>query len=72
MKLGQCRIAITTYQDAKRFCYEKGERGQLYFDDMWEHCHNSRNFCFSYIQKTVDTMNKLVSTLNIEDNPCKN
>jgi hypothetical protein len=53
-KILQCRKAINIYKEAQTFCYSKGQGGQIYFDDMWEHCHNSKNDCFSFIQKTRD------------------
>lgn len=46
--------AITAYEDFKKFCYSKGDGGQIFFDDRWEYCHNSKNPCFSYIQSVLD------------------
>lgn len=58
-KIKQCELAISTYERARKFCYSKGKGGKLYFDDMWEHCHNSKNPCFSFIEKTVALKAKL-------------
>jgi hydroxymethylpyrimidine pyrophosphatase-like HAD family hydrolase len=60
-KIDQCQKAIAVYEDAKKFCYKKGKGGELYFNDMWEHCHNSKKECFSYIQNTKDLLIKLTS-----------
>lgn len=41
-------ISIRAFNSLQRFCYSKGKAGKLYFDDMWLHCHNSKNSCFSF------------------------
>ena len=40
--------ALLFFERAKKFCYSKGKGGQIYFQDMWEHLHNSNTDCFSY------------------------
>lgn len=40
--------SIRAFNSLQRFCYSKGKAGKLYFDDMWLHCHNSKNSCFSF------------------------
>ncbi|WP_106768822.1 hypothetical protein [Paenibacillus faecalis] len=55
----QCYEAIAAYEAFKNYCYRKSRGGQIYFDDMWEHCHNSKNPCFSYIQSTKDYLKEL-------------
>ena len=40
--------SIRAFNSLQRFCYSKGKAGKLYFDDMWLHCHNSKNPCFSF------------------------
>lgn len=40
--------ALELFHKAKKFCYDKGKGGQIYFQDTWERMHNSRNDCFSY------------------------
>ncbi|MCD1260663.1 hypothetical protein B5M42_017825 [Paenibacillus athensensis] len=47
-KLEQCRKAVQIYDEFKSFCYSKGLYGQLYFDNMWEHCHNSKQECYKF------------------------
>lgn len=58
-KIKQSELAISTFERARKFCYSKGKGGRLYFDDMWEHCHNSKNPCFSFIEETVALKAKL-------------
>ncbi|GAB6170746.1 hypothetical protein JCM15765_02240 [Paradesulfitobacterium aromaticivorans] len=55
----QCHKAIAAFEAFRNYCYKKSKGGQIYFDDMWEHCHNSKNHCFSYIQSTKDYLNEL-------------
>lgn len=52
--LNRCQILIDSFEKCKKFCYGKGKGGTIYFQDMWEFCHNSNNDCFSYIQSTLD------------------
>lgn len=40
--------AIAKFNEAQAFAYRFGEGGQIYFDDMWNHMHNSRNPDFSW------------------------
>lgn len=40
--------SIRAFNSLQRFCYSIGKAGRLYFDDMWLHCHNSKNPCFSF------------------------
>lgn len=48
--IADCQKAIQFFYVLKDFCYQtKG--GELYFQDMWEHCHNSQNPDFSFIEK---------------------
>lgn len=59
-----CQNAIKAYEDLKQFCYAKSKGGQIYFQDMWECCHNSKNPCFSYIDSTIDLLTELQDFLN--------
>lgn len=63
--INQCKKAINVYEDARRFCYSKGPAGEMYFDDMWEHCHNSKNECFSYIQSIKDYLKDLEDNYSV-------
>ena len=40
--------SITEFDKCKNFCYSKGKGGTIYFQDMYEYLHNTRNECFSY------------------------
>lgn len=48
-KIRSCNDAIQKYDALKAICYKAGRGGTIYFDDTWEHCHNSKNPDFSYI-----------------------
>lgn len=41
---------IKYYYNFKDFCYSKNECYIKWFQDMWEHCHNSRCKDFEYIE----------------------
>lgn len=47
-KIAKYEEALKLYYNAKKFCYSKGKGGSIYFQDMWEYMHNSKNPCFSY------------------------
>lgn len=53
----QCHKAIDAFESFRNYCYKKSKDGQIYFNDMWEHYHNSKDPCFSYIQSTKDYLN---------------
>lgn len=61
-KIRQCQKAIKTFEAMRTFCYSKGDAGKLYFDDMWEHCHNSKSECFSFIQPIKNILNDLIAS----------
>ncbi|MCI9354088.1 MAG: hypothetical protein HFE58_04685 [Firmicutes bacterium] len=56
--ISDCKKAIKTFYDLKNECYQTKE-GMLYFKDMWEHCHNSQNPCFCFIEKTEKRLQDL-------------
>lgn len=62
-KIKLCDFAINTFNECKKFCYGKGKGGTIYFQDMWEMCHNSKSPCFSYIDNIVETKNELTEHL---------
>lgn len=45
--------AIKAYNEFKKYCY-KTKGGTIYFQDMYEHCHNSNNPDFNYIDRIND------------------
>ena len=52
-----CKLAIAVLKDFKQFCYANG--GKIYFQDMWEHCHNSKEECFSFESKLKERLEYL-------------
>lgn len=59
-KLKYYNKALSIYDNAKEFAYSNGEGGEIYFDDMYEHCHNSKNPCFSLRDGLVENIEELV------------
>lgn len=58
-KITLCNECIEAFNTFKDFCYKKGSGGKYYFQDMWEHLHNSRNKCFSYVDDIIETKRSL-------------
>lgn len=50
LRIEQCKLAIDSYEKLKNFCTSNGKDGQIYFEDMWEHLHNSKNPDFRFIE----------------------
>lgn len=50
----QYRDAISEYETLRNFCYRKEKGGAIYFEDRWEHLHNSKNPDFSYLSIIID------------------
>lgn len=48
---------IEYFDKIKEMCYSNGEGGKLYFQDTWEHCHNSKNECFSWRDNLLKSYN---------------
>lgn len=48
LKIEELEKALSAFQAAKQFCYNKSKGGMLYFQDMWENMHNSQNERYSY------------------------
>lgn len=42
-----CNESLKALNNLKLFCYQS-EGGRIYFQDHWEHCHNSKNECFAW------------------------
>lgn len=57
----QIKKEIELFDHYKNKFYNKGEGGKLYFQDMWEHCHNSKNECFSWRERLEEEYNRLKS-----------
>lgn len=63
-KIQACEKAIVLHNKLKTFCIKTSKGGSIYFEDMYEHCHNSKNPDFRYIQSTEDTLKRLQDHLN--------
>lgn len=66
---------LKAFFEFKEFCYSDGEGGRIYFQDMREYCHNSKNPCFSFsdrIHEAIEDLNKtqiiILKILNILGN----
>ena len=53
--------ASSIFEKFKAFCYQAGPGGQKYFDDMWMHCHNSKNPDFCFLDPMRERMEKYSS-----------
>lgn len=49
-RIRQIEGLIVHYYNFKNFCYSKNECFVKYFQNSWEHCHNSRCKDFEYIE----------------------
>lgn len=47
---------LAAFDEFEKFCYANGEGGKIYFQDMWEFCHNSKNDCFSFKETILKYM----------------
>lgn len=50
--------ALSAFDELKNFCYQT-DGGKIYFQDMWEHCHNSKEECFSFESKLKERLEYL-------------
>lgn len=50
---------IESYYSLKSKCVSLGTDYQVYFSKMWEHCHNSKNPDFSYIEQFEKELQEL-------------
>ncbi|HHY74085.1 MAG TPA: hypothetical protein GX497_12865 [Bacillus bacterium] len=60
-RIEQCKKAIAAYEKLQKFCLSKGKGGQIHFEDMWEHCHNSNNPNFRYIEQVEEELDYLTN-----------
>lgn len=65
-KIKQCQKVINIFYKFKNFCYKKSKGGMIYFQDMWEYCHNSNSECFSYIKDTEEYLDFLLKNYEKE------
>jgi len=59
-KVELCRKTISAYEKLQTVCIKAGLGGSLYFEDMWEHCSNSTNSDFRFIDPVEETMYALM------------
>lgn len=57
--------ALTAFEIAKKFAYSKGKGGTIFFQDMYECMHNSRNGCFSYADIIQDCLDSTIQERDI-------
>lgn len=60
-KIIKLNKALEYYDKIKKFCESEGEDGKLYFEDMWEHCHNSSEPDFSYGSRIIELRDELIN-----------
>lgn len=53
------KALIESYYDLRSKCISLGPDYQSYFSRMWEHCHNSRNKDFCFIEKYEEELENL-------------
>lgn len=63
-KIDILREMIEYYYSLKKECYSKGECHKKYFQDGWEHCHNSRNEDFEYIEPYENELKEIENNLD--------
>lgn len=61
LRMDGLKRLIETFYSFKSECESKGECFIKYFEDMWMHCHNSKNSDFVYIAPYEDELEKLKS-----------
>lgn len=52
--------AIQAFEEAKTWHYNYSKGGKLYFQDFWEHLHNSRHECFSWVDSVQNNLDALI------------
>lgn len=61
--IDDCNHAIKIFNRFKNYCY-RTKGGTIYFQDTWEYFHNSKNTCFSYIERAVKLKELLEEFIN--------
>lgn len=64
-KIDLLQKAIEAYQIAKDWHYNHSEGAMLWFQDMWEHCHNSRSDCFCWVDRVNAYRNQLIEERDV-------
>lgn len=63
--LGILERSIKSYYDLKKYCYDQGKGGQLYFQDSWEYCHNTSNPCFEYVETLEEHRDYIINMRDV-------
>ncbi len=61
VKAELCRKTIRAYEKLQTVCRNTGHGGALYFEDMWEHCSNSSNPDFRFIDPVEEILRQFAS-----------
>ncbi|MDF2505110.1 hypothetical protein [Clostridium sp.] len=64
-KIQLYKNTIDIYKEFKSFCCSKGNGGKTYFDNIWEHCHNSQDDDFSFIKNAEEQYKYLINNKDI-------
>ena len=59
-RIDSCKKSIQAFNEFKEYCYQT-EGGKIYFQDMWEYCHNSKKECFSVLEQWEEILEYLES-----------
>ena len=69
-QIATCKNALSAFDELQQYCYKSNE-GIAYFQNMWEHCHNSQNADFSFrvkIEEKLDYLLKNKDDLRYREN----
>lgn len=59
-KIVLLQAALQKYEEAKTWHYNKSKGAMLWFQDMWEYMHSSRNPCFSWDENVQGYLQDLI------------
>lgn len=69
-KITLLQMTIKSFEEAKQWHYKISKGGKIYFQDMWEHLHNSNNPCFSWVdsvkaclKQSIDQRDYIIPTI---------
>lgn len=58
-RIKQIQFLIEYFNSYRKEAHDKGECFEKYFEDMWMHCHNSRDKDFPFIKPYEEELAKL-------------
>ncbi len=64
-KIAVLKSLIYSYYDLRSKCVSLGKDYEEYFSRMWEHCHNSKNPDFCFIERYESELKELEKTRDI-------